>query len=46
VVTPLLRQRNPQSHERAVTELAEMAELGASLRAHFLQAELRQLTGG
>jgi hypothetical protein len=46
VVTPLLRQRNPQSHERAVTDLQEMSELGAALRAHFLQAELRQLTGG
>ncbi len=46
VVTPLLRQRNPQSHERAVNELHEMCELGASLGAHFVRLELRQLTGG
>ena len=46
VVTPLLRQRNPASHERALSQLGEMCELAASLRAHFVQAELRQLTGG
>jgi hypothetical protein len=46
VVTPLLRQRNPAARERAHADLAELAELGSSLQAALLRAELRDLTGG
>jgi DNA-binding transcriptional MerR regulator len=46
VVTPLLRQRNPQAHARAIEELSELAELGEALMRCFSQAMLRELTGG
>ena len=46
VVTPLLRQRNPEAHARAAAELAELAELGEALMRCFSQATLRELTGG
>jgi hypothetical protein len=46
VVMPLLRRRNPTARERAQRELVELGELGASLHDAFVQAELRNLTGG
>jgi DNA-binding transcriptional MerR regulator len=46
VVTPLLRQRNPEARARAIAELAELAELGEALMGCFTQATLRELTGG
>jgi len=46
VVTPLLRQRNPEARARAIGELAELAELGEALMGCFTQATLRELTGG
>ena len=46
VVTPLILQRNPNSRARAEHDLKELAELGASLQAAFVQAALRDLLGG
>ena len=46
VVTPLLKQRNPEAHARAVEELSELSELGEALMRCFSQATLRELTGG
>jgi DNA-binding transcriptional MerR regulator len=46
VITPLLRQRNPEAHARAVAGLAELSELGEALMRCFSQATLRELTGG
>jgi DNA-binding transcriptional MerR regulator len=46
VVTPLLRQRNPEARARAIEDLAELAELGEALMRCFSQATLRELTGG
>jgi DNA-binding transcriptional MerR regulator len=44
VVTPLLRQRNPEARQRAVDAAAEIANLGQSLHAALLRCELhRQL---
>jgi DNA-binding transcriptional MerR regulator len=40
-VAPLLRQRNPQSRQEAATMLADLAELGGSLRSGLLQALLQ-----
>jgi DNA-binding transcriptional MerR regulator len=41
-ILPLLRQRNPQSREDAVTLLAELADLGAELRQALMTGLLRQ----
>jgi len=46
VVTPLLRQRNPEARARAVEELSELVELGEALMRCFSQASIRELTGG
>jgi hypothetical protein len=46
VVTPLLRQRNPEARQRAVTGAADLARLGQSLRASLLRRELHRLLGG
>ncbi|MGH9130754.1 MAG: hypothetical protein ACRDWV_03570, partial [Acidimicrobiales bacterium] len=46
VVTPLLKQRNPQAHQRAISDLAELARLGQRLRASLLRVALREHTGG
>jgi hypothetical protein len=46
VVTPLLRQRNPEARARAVEDLSELSELGEALMRCFTQAILRELTGG
>jgi len=46
VVTPLLKQRNPEARARAIEDLAELSELGEALMRCFYQATLRDLTGG
>ncbi|HUY06599.1 MAG TPA: MerR family transcriptional regulator [Acidimicrobiales bacterium] len=46
VVTPLLRQRNPDARARAQTQLGELADRGATLYEQILRAELRRLSGG
>ena len=45
IVLPLLRQRNPEARQRALDEVAQLSELGASLQACFSKAALRDLTG-
>ena len=46
IVTPLLRQRNPESRQRAVEATADLARLGQSLRAALLRRALRDQLGG
>jgi len=46
IVTPLLKQRNPESRRRAVEELAELTRLGQRLRGSLLRVALRGHTGG
>jgi DNA-binding transcriptional MerR regulator len=46
VITPLLRQRNPEARARAIEGLSELSELGEALMRCFAQATLRELTGG
>ncbi len=46
VVTPLLKQRNPEARARAIEQLSELSELGEALLRCFSQATLRELTGG
>jgi hypothetical protein len=45
IVTPLLRQRNPEARQRAVEAAADLAKLGQSLRAALLRKALRDLLG-
>ena len=45
VVTPLLRQRNPDSRAKALEALDELSSLGASLQKALVAAVLRDLTG-
>ena len=46
VVTPLLKQRNPESRGQAVESLAELSQLGQNLRAALLRQAVRGFTGG
>ncbi len=46
LVTPLLRQRNPESRQRAVETADELGHLGEKLHACLLQREQRRLLGG
>ncbi len=46
VVTPLLRQRNPEARQRAVETAAELSRLGQTLRAGLLRRALRHHLGG
>lgn len=46
VVIPLLRQRNPESRQRAVEGADELAALGQSMRATLLRQSLRRHLGG
>jgi hypothetical protein len=46
VVTPLLRQRNPEAHARAIEDLSDLSELAEQLVRCFSQAMLREMTGG
>lgn len=45
IITPLLRQRNPEARQRAIDAAAEMARLGQSLRASLLRRELNRQLG-
>jgi DNA-binding transcriptional MerR regulator len=44
VVLPLVKQRNPDARRQAVTNLAELTDLGESLRAAMLRQALRSYT--
>ena len=46
VITPLLRQRNPEARQRAVDAAADLARLGQSMRASLVRNELRHQLGG
>jgi DNA-binding transcriptional MerR regulator len=46
VIIPLLRQRNPESRQRAVDAADELGTLGQTLRATLLRAALRRHVGG
>ena len=46
IVTPLLKQRNPQARAQAVETLNELTRMGQSLRAAMVRQALRGLTGG
>ncbi len=46
VVTPLLRQRNPEARQRALDSAGELSRLGQSLRAAILRRALRHHLGG
>ena len=46
IVTPLLKQRNPQARGQAVETLGELTAMGQSLRAALVRQALRGLTGG
>jgi DNA-binding transcriptional MerR regulator len=46
LVTPLLRQRNPDSRRRAVERLGELSTLGGQLRGALVRQELRRIAGG
>ncbi len=46
IVIPLLRQRNPESRQRAVEAADQLAALGQSMRASLLRQALRQHLGG
>jgi hypothetical protein len=46
IITPLLRQRNPEARQRAVDSAIDLAALGQNLRASLLRKELRQQFGG
>jgi DNA-binding transcriptional MerR regulator len=41
LVTPLIRQRNPQSRQQAGQTLGELSRLGAELRSELLRAALK-----
>jgi DNA-binding transcriptional MerR regulator len=45
VITPLLRQRNPEARQRAVEAAADLARLGQSMRASLIRTELRRQLG-
>ena len=45
VITPLLRQRNPEARQRAVEAAADLARLGQSMRASLVRSELRRQLG-
>ncbi len=46
VVIPLLRQRNPESRQRALEGAEQLAALGQSMRATLLRQALRRHLGG
>jgi DNA-binding transcriptional MerR regulator len=46
VLTPLLRQRNPEARQRAVDAAGELSHLGQSLRGAILHRSLRHHLGG
>jgi hypothetical protein len=46
VIIPLLRQRNPESRQRAVDGAEELGALGQTMRAALLRSALRTHLGG
>jgi DNA-binding transcriptional MerR regulator len=46
VIIPLLRQRNPESRQRALDGAEELGTLGQTMRATLLRAALRRHVGG
>jgi len=46
VVTPMLKQRNPQARRQAVDTLREMSRLGQAMRAAIMRQALHDYTGG
>ncbi len=45
IVTPLLRQRNPEARQRAADAAGELAKLGQQLRSSLLRREIRHQLG-
>jgi DNA-binding transcriptional MerR regulator len=45
VITPLLRQRNPEARQRAIDAAKDLARLGQAMRASLVRAELRRKLG-
>jgi hypothetical protein len=45
IVTPLLKQRNPQARADAVEALGDLSQLGGQLRAAMLRHALKGITG-
>ena len=46
VIIPLLRQRNPESRQRAVEAADDLGALGQTMRATLMRAALRRHVGG
>jgi hypothetical protein len=46
VIIPLLRQRNPESRQRALEGAEQLGALGQTMRATLLRAGLRRHVGG
>jgi DNA-binding transcriptional MerR regulator len=46
VIIPLLRQRNPESRQRALDSAEHLAALGQTMRATLLRSALRRHVGG
>ncbi len=46
IVTPLLRQRNPEARQRAAEAAADLARLGQGLRASLVRRDIRRQLGG
>ena len=46
VIIPLLRQRNPESRQRAIEGADELSALGQTMRATLLRTALRRHVGG
>ena len=45
IITPLLRQRNPEARQRAIDTAADLGRLGQSLRGALLRSEIRRQLG-
>jgi DNA-binding transcriptional MerR regulator len=46
VIIPLLRQRNPESRQRAIESAEQLATLGQTMRATLVRSALRRHMGG
>ena len=46
IVTPLLKQRNPQARGQAIEALSELSGMGQTLRAALVRQALRGVSGG
>jgi hypothetical protein len=46
VIIPLLRQRNPESRQRAIDAADELGALGQTMRATLMRTSLRRHVGG